>query len=164
MSDGGPRARLGISSGPVVDFRPVDGTNRAELEALRTAPEQERFVSPVTRSLAEAAEHPGARPITWGIYDGATPVGFLMVAEDVEGPPYEPNYLWKLLIDERHQRSGYGSAAVAFVVGRMRARGVEALTVSAGEGDGSPIPFYERLGFVRTGEIWDDEVVLRLEL
>ena len=36
---------------------------------------------------------------------------------------------------------------------------------SAGQGDGSPIPFYERYGFVRTGEVvFDDEVLLRLEL
>ena len=35
---------------------------------------------------------------------------------------------------------------------------------SAGQGEGSPIPFYERYGFVRTGEIVDDEVLLRLDL
>ena len=30
-------------------------------------------------------------------------------------------------------------------------------------GEGSPIPFYERYGFERTGEIvYDDEVLLRL--
>jgi hypothetical protein len=34
---------------------------------------------------------------------------------------------------------------------------------SAGQGDGSPIPFYERYGFERTGAIvFDDEVLLRL--
>jgi len=34
----------------------------------------------------------------------------------------------------------------------------------AGQGDGSPIVFYERYGFERTGEVSDDEVVLRLRL
>ena len=147
----------------MVEFRPVDDANRAELEALRVAPGQETFVSTVTESLAEAVEHPDARALTWGIYDGATPVGFLMVAEDVE-PPYRPNYLWKLLIDAGHQRRGYGTAAVAFVVDRMRARDADALLVSAHEGEGGPIAFYGSLGFVRTGEVLEDEVVLRLEL
>jgi hypothetical protein len=39
------------------------------------------------------------------------------------------------------------------------------LTTSAGQGDGSPIAFYERYGFERTGEVWsDDEVLLALKL
>jgi hypothetical protein len=39
------------------------------------------------------------------------------------------------------------------------------LTTSAGQGDGSPIPFYERYGFERTGEVvFDNEVKLRLKL
>ncbi len=47
----------------------------------------------------------------------------------------------------------------------FRGRGVDALWTSAGQGKGSPIPFYERYGFVQTGEIvFDDEVLLRLEL
>jgi len=43
--------------------------------------------------------------------------------------------------------------------------GVEVMWTSAGEGEGSPIPFYERYGFEGTGEIvFDDEVLLRLRL
>ena len=38
------------------------------------------------------------------------------------------------------------------------------LNTSAGQGDGSPITFYERYGFERTGEILFDEVMLRLKL
>jgi hypothetical protein len=38
------------------------------------------------------------------------------------------------------------------------------LTTSAGQGDGSPIAFYERYGFEQTGEVHDDEVVLALKL
>jgi len=40
----------------------------------------------------------------------------------------------------------------------------EALYTSAGQGEGSPQPFYERYGFVPTGQIVEDEVVLRLDL
>jgi diamine N-acetyltransferase len=38
------------------------------------------------------------------------------------------------------------------------------LTTSAHHGDGSPIPFYERYGFKRTGEVDEGEVVLQLTL
>jgi hypothetical protein len=39
------------------------------------------------------------------------------------------------------------------------------LSTSAGQGEGSPIPFYERYGFERTGDIvFDDDVLLELRL
>jgi hypothetical protein len=35
---------------------------------------------------------------------------------------------------------------------------------SGGEGEGGPIPFDERYGFVREDDAHDDEVMLRLDL
>ena len=89
-----------------------------------------------------------------------------MISDEVDGRGYIAQYLWKLLIDARHQRRGYGTAALDLVAEYFRARpGVEVMWTSAGQGEGSPIPFYERYGFERTGEIvFDDEVLLRLRL
>jgi diamine N-acetyltransferase len=150
----------------VVSLRPLTDSNRAELEALRVSAAQREFVSSVAGSLLEAAEHPGAHAICWGLYDDDTPVGFVMIADEVDKPEYIPQFLWKLLIDERYQRRGYGTAALDLVVEYFRSRpGVEVVWTSAGEGEGSPIPFYERYGFERTGEIVDDdEVKLRLAI
>jgi diamine N-acetyltransferase len=149
----------------VVSLRPLSAANRAAAEALRVAPGQERFVSGVAESVREAAEHPDAHALCWVVYDDETPVGFVMIADEVAGPDYRPHYLWKLLIDERHQRRGLGSATLDLVVEYFRGRpGVEALTTSAVPGDGSPIAFYERYGFRRTGEVVDGEVLLRLAL
>ena len=51
------------------------------------------------------------------------------------------------------------------MIARAKAAGAEVLTTSAGQGEGSPIPFYERYGLERTGEIaFDDEVMLQLRL
>jgi diamine N-acetyltransferase len=149
----------------VVSLRPLSAANRAAAEALRVAPGQERFVSGVAESVREAAEHPDAHALYWVVYDDETPVGFVMIADEVASPDYRPHYLWKLLIDERHQRRGLGSATLDLVVEYFRGRpGVEALTTSAVQGDGSPIAFYERYGFRRTGEVVDGEVLLRLAL
>ena len=38
------------------------------------------------------------------------------------------------------------------------------LSTSGVEGDGSPIPFYERYGFERTGDIVFGEILLRFKL
>jgi diamine N-acetyltransferase len=149
----------------MVALRPVDDANRPELEALRVTPQQGRFVSDVADSLAEAAAEPDGRAIAWGLYDGDAAVGFVMISDEVGGPGYIAHYLWKLLIDERHQRRGYGTAALDLVAGYFRDRGVEVMWTSAGRGEGSPIPFYERYGFRQTGEIvFEDEVLLRLDL
>ena len=150
---------------PVVSLQPITGSNRDALEALRVSPAQRRFVSGVSESLRQAAEHPRARAIPWGVYAKHTPVGFVMIADEVDGPPYIPHYLWKLLIDERHQRKGYGTATLDLIVEYFRGRqGVEVIWTSAGQGEGSPIPFYERYGFEQTGELEENEVKLRLTI
>jgi diamine N-acetyltransferase len=150
----------------VVTLRPIDEANRREVEALRVSAAQKRFVSSVAESLAEAAAEPDGRAISWALYSDETPVGFVMVSDEVGSSAYIAHYLWKLLVDERHQRRGFGTAALDLVVDYFRARpGVDVLWTSAGRGDGSPIPFYERYGFEQTGEIvFDDEVLLRLPL
>jgi diamine N-acetyltransferase len=145
----------------MVSLEPLTAANRATAEALRVRPGQERFVSTVAASLREAAEHPGAHAQPFVVRSGATPVGFVMVADDVEGD-YIPQYLWKLLIDARHQRRGYGTATLDRVVELFAGR--ESITTSAARGEGGPLRFYERYGFERTGDEHDGEIVLRLRL
>jgi diamine N-acetyltransferase len=149
----------------VVSLRPLTESNRQAVEALRVSPSQEQYVGSVTDSLREAAEHPDARALFWAVYSEDTPVGFVMIADEVGSPEYIPHYLWKLLIDERYQRQGFGTATLDLIVEYFRARpGVEVLNTSAGQGDGSPIAFYEHYGFERTGEVRFGEVLLRLKL
>ena len=152
------------TSGNEIALRPVTAENRAALQSLRVSPRQERFVSTVANAFAEAEEHPAAHPLTFGLYDGETPVGFVMIADEVDDPSYVPHFLWKLLIDERYQGQGYGTVAVDLVAEYFRTRGATSMWTSGGEGDGGPIPFYERYGFIREGGPHGDEVMLRLDL
>jgi len=149
----------------MITLRPLDDSNREELLALRLAPGQDLFVSDVGQSLQEAVEEPGGRAIQWGLYDGDTPVGFVMISDEVDGPGFIAHYLWKLLIDRDHQRKGYGTAALDLVADYFRAKPeVDVMWTTAEEGEGGPIPFYERYGFVRTGDMVFEEALLRLDL
>ena len=150
----------------MVSLRPITESNREAVEALEVSPDQEQFVSNVADSLLEAAAEPDGRALYWAVYADETPVGFVMISDEVGGPDYIPHYLWKLFIDERYQRQGFGTATLDLIVEYFRGRpGVEILSTSAGQGDGSPITFYERYGFEQTGEIvFDDEVLLGLKL
>ena len=156
-----------LGDGDVV-LRPLTEENRPALEALRVATAQRAFVSSVTDSLAEAERYADANPLVFGLYDRETPVGFVMIADEVDDPDYIAHFLWKLLIDERFQRRGFGTAALDLVAAYFRSKGVPTMWTSAGEGEGSPIPFYERYGFVRDGVDEDDdgsrEIMLRLDL
>ena len=148
--------------GSVVSLRPITDANREAVEALGVRPEQRRFVSSVRESMLEAAEEPHAHALYWAIYDDESPVGFVMIADEVDTPDYVPHFLWKLLIDERYQRRDLGTATLDLIVEHFRKRGVAVMWTSAMEGEGSPVAFYERYGFQRTGERHGDEVMLRL--
>jgi diamine N-acetyltransferase len=150
----------------------VTDEQRAAAVALRVAPGQERFVASVQSSLQEAIQYPEACARYWTANDGDRVVGFVMLSDGIptdvlaaDPTLVGPYFLWRLLIDERAQRQGYGTAALDALVEYVRGRpGADALLTSAGQGEGSPQPFYERYGFVPTGDVHEDEVVLRLAL
>jgi diamine N-acetyltransferase len=149
-----------------VTLREITDENRDAVSALRVAPDQERFVAGVVTSLADAAATPEAKPWYRAIYAGDEPVGFVMLSWEVAPSPgiLGPWFLWRLLIDSRQQRRGFGGAALKQVIDIVRADGATDLLTSYNPGDGSPLPFYERFGFVPTGELDGTEVVLRLDL
>jgi diamine N-acetyltransferase len=150
----------------------VTEADRAAALAVERAPGDERFVSSVEESFRDAVEYAQACPRYWTLNDGDRVVGFVMISDNVPAETLAadrgllgPYFLWRLLIDRRHQRTGYGTAALDAVVAYLRGRpGADALFTSAGQGEGSPQPFYERYGFVPTGDVLEGEVVLRLDL
>ena len=136
-----------------VSLRTITDENRDAVCALAVGPGQDRFVDSVAESLEEAAATPEASPWYRAIYAGDEPVGFVMLSWDVTPSPgiLGPWFLWRLLIDGRHQRRGYGQAALGQVIDLVRAAGATELLTSYQPGDGEPWPFYERLGFRPTG-------------
>jgi diamine N-acetyltransferase len=151
-----------------VTLRVIDEDNRASVEDLRVRPDQLRFVEGVRSSLDEAATY-ATPPWCRAIYNGEIPVGFVMLADNDPTCPWR-YYLWRLLIDDRFQGHGFGRTALDHVVAYVRTRplGDELITSVAHYGDerdgGSPLDFYLRCGFERTGELHDREIVLRLPL
>jgi diamine N-acetyltransferase len=151
-----------------VTLREIVDDNRDAVLALRVAPEQERFVGSVRGALADAAEYPHACPWYRAIYADRQPVGFVMLSWNVCPQPPEiigPWFLWKLIVDRRHQARGYGAQAVRQVADLVRAAGATELLTSYVPEAGGPAGFYRRLGFVPTGEFdANDEVIVRLAL
>lgn len=148
-----------------ITLREITEDNAQSVLALRCTPDQERFVTSVTDSLAEAEEYPQANPWFRAVYADGRPVGFVMLSWNVEPRPPEiigPWFLWKLLIDHRHQGKGYGREVVRQIVELVRGQGATELLTSHVPGEGGPAGFYARLGFVPTGELDPEgEIILR---
>lgn len=140
----------------------VTEDNFRTVYGLATHKSQESFVAPVPRSLAQALIRPSdATSAAWfrAIEADGEITGFVMVAmpDDVA----EDAYLWRLLIDRMHQRRGIAGMALDLVDDEVRRRGHPGIRVGWVDGKGSPAPFYEARGFIRTGEIHDGEAEAR---
>ena len=74
-------------------------------------------------------------------------------------------YLWRFMIDKYHQGKGYGRQALQLIIDHVRTfPGAQELYLSYVPAEGSPLPFYQKLGFVETGD-WDGiERVMKLTL
>lgn len=136
---------------------------------LKVAPAQEGFVAPNAVSVAQAHFHPEA----WfrGIAAGGTAVGFAMLEDWSRCPASAPEdwrlepylYLWRFMIDARWQSNGFGAQALRLLIDHARGvRGTRAMFLSFVDAPGSPEAFYRRLGFERTGEMDEDEHIMRL--
>ncbi len=77
----------------MVSLRPINEANREAVEALRVLPAQEQFVSSVAESMLEATEEPDARAEYWAVYADESPVGFVMISDEVGSAEYIPHYL-----------------------------------------------------------------------
>jgi diamine N-acetyltransferase len=85
-----------------------------------------------------------------------------MLYIDHDAPKY---YLWRLMVDEQHQKKGFALLAMHQVIDFVRSQPkAEELLVSYVPGEGSPKGFYDKLGFTETGLMDGDERVMRVAL
>ena len=132
-----------------MSLREIGDGNRDDVLALSVTPTQARFVSSVAESLLEAEDTPEGKPWYRAVYADDLLVGFVMLSWNVTPDPPRiigPWFLWKLLVDEKHQRCGYGHAAVGLVADIVRANGAAELLTSCVPGNDGPEPFYQRIG------------------
>ncbi|HWU07867.1 MAG TPA: GNAT family N-acetyltransferase [Streptomyces sp.] len=127
------------------------------------APGQEKFVTPVAGSLAEAYVHPET---AWPrvIRAGERVVGFVMAffgvpfGYDAETPGAPPRSgLRRLAVAAGEQGRGYGRFAAEAVHEEIRRRGGTLCTMTWQPGEGGPEEFYLRLGYRRRGLTGDGE-------
>jgi histidinol dehydrogenase len=162
-ADRSPVAGEAASAAPF-SVRDVTTDNVDDLLALDVFPGQRGLVAPVAKSLAQVAYEPNGRAVA--LYAGETPVGMMLLydARRHAERPAAQLYLWRLLVDARHQRRGLGRQAIAWVIDEARRLGMQTVGLSHQPLPGHAGPFYEKLGFRYTGEVDDGELKMVLTL
>jgi GNAT superfamily N-acetyltransferase len=141
------RSVTGPGRGATVSLREIDDHNVRVICELEVAADQVNYVATNAVSLAEA--YATTRVWVRAVYADDTPVGFLMLSDDDEKQRY---YLWRFMIDRRHQRLGFGRAAMALLEDYVRTRPAgERIYLSYVPGIGGPHAFYTSVGYRETG-------------
>ncbi len=150
------------------DLELVELTGRArEFLSLEVAEHQKSNVASMAESFADALFPPQdgwENSNTWirGVTRAGIPAGFIMCADapDDEKDPW----IWRLLVDRKHQGFGVGKFAVECAIARYRSLGVRQLLTAWHPGPNDASGFYKKLGFEETGELLEGEVVAALKL
>jgi diamine N-acetyltransferase len=129
---------------------------------LQVSDDQRGFVASNLYSLAESKFYSWLVP--QGIYHDDTMVGFTMWGLNPDDTPGE-YWIMRLMVDQQYQKRGYGCAAMKILLEQLRAApGCTAILLSFEPHNRVAQALYEKLGFRLTGEIFDGEAVMRLDL
>ena len=162
----------------MVHLEKITCKNMEDVISLDIFESQYPFVANNEESLAEAyvaitSDDSYAYP--FAIYDDETLVGFLMLGYNeaaLEGQnapaSLRNNYiLWRLMIDKRYQKKGFGREAVRLALEFVRTWShgkAEACVTSYNPENKAAENLYASFGFVENGEMDDDEIVAVLKL
>lgn len=146
---------------PQVELRKITPENFEECVNLKVGKGQETFVASNARSIAQSkVVYPRAN--TAAVYAGDEMVGFAMYGCDEDDGRF---YLGRLMIDEKHQRKGYGRAATLEVIERMKnTPDCDALYLSFAPENTGAEKLYLSVGFEKTGEMNGNEIIMRFDL
>ena len=141
-----------------IELRAITKDNWRQCINLKPAEAQADFVAPNLFSIAQSKVEPYLLPLA--IYHDAEMVGFIMYGRD---PDDECYCVARLMIDEHQQARGYGRAAMIQAIKRMKAEpDCREIALSIEPQNTAAQKLYESLGFRKTGEVVEGEVVMRL--
>ncbi|MFV0399722.1 MAG: GNAT family N-acetyltransferase [Oscillospiraceae bacterium] len=158
-----------------MELRKVDSGNIWKIIKLAVNDDQQGFVATNTQSILEAYTTitSGGVALPFGLYEGDTPVGFVMFGYGNSGEETEPsvakgNYcIWRFMIDKAYQGRGHGKQAMAECLTYLR-------TAPCGEAEYCWLSYepenvgakalYTSFGFRESGEVCGGEIVSVVKL
>ena len=147
----------------MISLKKIAEDNFLDAFALKLGEGQERFVSHPVRSLAEAYVYRDqCQP--FGIYDGDSMVGYVLVIYDYDIPEYD---IWHMMIDASRQGKGYGREGLRLALAYIRTKpfgDAGRIALTCHRDNAAALRLYRAAGFAETGEEDGDELELALIL
>nr|WP_315362380.1 GNAT family N-acetyltransferase [Cytobacillus firmus] len=141
----------------MIDFREIDRHNFFDVIDLRVAEEQKAFVAPNVFSLAQAKAFPECECLA--IYHDEVLAGFTMFCMDDDDKEY---WIYRLMVDEKHQSKGYGKAAMEKLIERIKQDQEHKVIYLSFEPENHLAKGLEKLGFKADDRVIDGEIVYKL--
>ena len=144
-----------------ITLRKIDESNFIDAFHLKLSPWQEEFVSHPIRSLAQAYVY-YHQCTPFGIYDGETMVGYVMVIYDYDIPEYD---IWHMMIDRSYQGKGYAQQALEACLRYIDTKPFGdsgRVVLTCNRENPAALHIYRKAGFELTGVEDEDEVELVL--
>ena len=166
----------------MITIQPITEDNFREVLALRAS---EKLVAPNAMSLAEAylslkkavdsnEINSNEVEMPFAIVSDEIVIGFLMISfedgEDIFSDDGHIYWLSRFMIDEKYQGKGLGKAALLMLIDYIKTKPngneVKSFYTSVVQDSVSPVAakFYESVGFKKTGNMLEDEEIMRLVL
>ena len=129
---------------------------------LQVRDDQRHYVSDSAGILARAYAYRESRSRAFVIYNDDLPVGMAMYYDVEEEREYNFS---QFFIDRRYQGNGFGYAAASLIIQMMKDDGkYDKVVLCYIEGDDAARNLYEKLGFRHTGEAYEDEIIMEMNL
>lgn len=100
--------------------------------------------------------------VTQVIYAGETLVGMLAYCHEDDPEDLELYWIFRLMIDERHQQRGYGTEAMKLAIDEIKQRGARRICTMHKTENASAVSMYRKLGFQDIGFHGDGDVLLEM--
>jgi diamine N-acetyltransferase len=152
----------------VISLRPVTRQNLDALFSLAVHPDQQGYVSPNPKTLAELPLVPGG--CMFAVYRNEDVAGLLALIDfrehDVffEGDDRTAAFMLRLMVGADFQGRGIGSAVVAQAIDWARSRGNSAFQTSIVPGNEGARRVYAAHGLRETGRMIEGEIEMSLPL
>jgi diamine N-acetyltransferase len=145
---------------PVVHFERITAKTVIEICDLSATLSEEQRKCVADNALSIAQAHFSENAWIRAIYADEKPIGFIMLhigSDWSDGIDCPGIFLWRFMIAGPYQGRGFGATAMHLLIQHLRSFGIPELYTSYDPGETGPGAFYQRLGFVPTGEYYGDE-------
>lgn len=143
-----------------IHFGNINPDNWSDFNALKVKKEQEKFVPSNVTILARAFAFRDYNSRVYAIYNSDLPIGMLMQHDlNDDGLVCVLN---EFMIAEQYQEKGYGKAAMKLWLSMIENENkYDSIILCYIEGDEIARNLYLSMGFHHTGEIDEDEIIMK---